>query len=178
MEKTITSIFIVPTFGIPRDTLTENGFINAYLKDNVKDNDFKDVAYLLFKPKDVDKFRDFLDKEYERTLSIIDDYDHINGYVVVVYRLDKDFVDDFELIQQGKYSKTSKDFQEQFPKKVTVTVNNRKTEEFSLQYKVFNKSPDLVQFWEEKLGIKFENDYELWDGFDLEKETLTEKQLK
>lgn len=177
MEKTVTSIFMVPTVGIARDTLVDNGFINAFIKDTVKDSDYRNVIYLLFKPENIDRFRDFLDKEYERTLSIIEDYDHKNGYVVVVYKLDEDFLEDFELVKQGKYSKTSKDFQEQFPKKVTVKLKGFNSEQASLQYKVFTKSPDLIEFWEEKLGVDFKEDYEVWDGFDEEAETLTENLL-
>jgi hypothetical protein len=71
IKKTITSIFIVPTLSIGRERLLNNGYINGYIKDNRKDIQYDSCVYLLFKPKDLDKFRDFLDEEYERTKSII-----------------------------------------------------------------------------------------------------------
>ncbi len=86
-KKTITSIFMVPTLMVPKNALKQNGFINAYLDD--VDRDFKyddDVIYVLFLPTDLAKFREFLDGEYERTTSIIEDYDYEGGFVVLVYK--------------------------------------------------------------------------------------------
>ncbi len=79
-KHTITSVFIVPTLSIGRDRLIDNGFINGYTKDSRRDVQYENAVYLLFKPTDLDKFRSFLDKEYERTKSIIDDYDYEDGY--------------------------------------------------------------------------------------------------
>ena len=75
-KHTITSIFIVPTLSIGKDKLINNGFVNGYIKDGKRDVQYENAVYLLFKPKDLDKFREFLDGEYERTQSLIDDYDY------------------------------------------------------------------------------------------------------
>jgi hypothetical protein len=55
------------------------------------DSVYEDCVYLLFKPHDMDLFRDFIDSEYERTDNIVEDYDYEGGYVVVVYKLDENF---------------------------------------------------------------------------------------
>ena len=60
-KHTITSVFIVPTLSIGRDKLLDNGFINGYIKDVNRDIQYENAVYLLFKPKDLDRFRDFLD---------------------------------------------------------------------------------------------------------------------
>ena len=86
----------------------------------IRDVQYENAVYLLFKPKDLDKFRDFLDGEYERTKSIIDDYDYEDGYVVVVYEINPRLKNDIELIKQGKYSQTSTKFQEIFPKVIQI----------------------------------------------------------
>ena len=86
-KHTITSIFIVPTLSIGKEKLLDNGFVNGYIKDNKRDIQYENAVYLLFKPENLDKFRNFLDNEYERTKSIIDDYDYEDGYVVVVYEI-------------------------------------------------------------------------------------------
>ena len=96
---------MVPTLKVPKDALRGNGFINAYVKDNRRDDVYKESIYLLFKPTDIDKFREFLDSEYERTKAVIEDYDYEDGYVVVVYQLDNKYNRDYELIKQGRYSK-------------------------------------------------------------------------
>jgi len=177
-KHTITSIFIVPTFSIGRDKLLDNGFVNGYIKDARKDIQYENAVYLLFKPKDLDKFRLFLDKEYERTKSIIDDYDYEDGYVVVVYEINPRLKSDIELIKQGKYSQTSPAFQGIFPKNVQIKKNGLRRDEISLQYRVFNKTEDLVQFWEDKLGIEMPEDLEVWHGFFEEFETLDLDKIK
>lgn len=165
---------MLPTLGVPKERILSNGFINAYINDELHSLDYANCAYLLFKPTDIDNFKEFLDEEYERTKNIIEDYDYKDGYVVVVYELDKTYEKDFELIKQGKYSKTSKTFQKLFPE--NVKLNN--SVEKSLQYKIFNKTQDLIDYWEDVLGLKFDEDKELWEGFDLKRETLNINKLK
>ena len=177
-KKTITSVFMVPTLGIGRDKLVNNGYINAYVKDSRKDYQYEGCVYLLFKPSDLDKFKAFLDSEYERTKSVIDDYDYEDGYVVVVYELDLNYSKDFDLVRQGKYSKTSPQFQKLFPKKINVFVNGYYKEEISLQYRVFNHTEDLVQFWENKLNVELDDDQELWHAFIENDEVLDIDKIK
>jgi hypothetical protein len=176
--KTITTIFIVPVFSIGREKLTDNGFVNGFIKDSRRDIQYKDSVYLLFKPEDLDKFRVFLDSEYEKTKSIIDDYDYEDGYVVVVYQISPRLIPDIKLIKQGKYSQTSSKFQQIFPKSVTIKKNGFQKDELSLQYRVFNKTEDLKQFWEDKFDVVFDDDMEVWHGFMEEKEILDLDKIK
>lgn len=178
LKKTITSIFIVPTLKIGREKLLDNNFLNAYVKDGSKDVQYNNAVYLLFHPKNLDRFREFLDEQYEKTKSIIDDYDYEGGFVVVVYELNKKFNKDFTLIKQGKYSKTSREFQALFPKIVKVKKNGYYKDEISLQYRVFNQTEDLRQYWEDKLDVEFDDDMEVWDGWVEENEVLFIDKLK
>ncbi|MEI8254032.1 MAG: hypothetical protein WCG25_10210, partial [bacterium] len=120
VKKTITSIFFVPTLGIDRNILHANDFLNGYAKDDSREENYDDSIYLLFRPRNIDRFREFLDSEYERTKDLITDYDHANGFIVVVYKLDPKFKSDFALIKQSRYSKTSPEFQSLFPKVVKI----------------------------------------------------------
>ena len=177
-KHTITSIFIVPTLSIGKEKLLDNGFVNGYIKDNKRDIQYENAVYLLFKPENLDKFRNFLDNEYERTKSIIDDYDYEDGYVVVVYEINPRLKGDVELVKQGKYSQTSPAFQGSFPKVVQIKKNGLRRDEISLQYRVFNKTEDLVKFWEDKLGIELPDDVEVWHGFFEENEVLDLDKIK
>ena len=177
-KHTITSIFIVPTLSIGKDKLLDNGFVNGYIKDNKRDIQYENAVYLLFKPENLDKFRNFLDNEYERTKSIIDDYDYEDGYVVVVYEINPRLKGDVELVKQGKYSQTSPAFQGSFPKVVQIKKNGLRRDEISLQYRVFNKTEDLVKFWEDKLGVELPEDVEVWHGFFEENEVLDLDKIK
>ena len=178
IKKNVTSIFMVPTLKIEKGKLSSNGFINAYIKDSRKEDVYDGCIYLLFHPDNLDGFREFLDTEYERTKDVIEDYDYEDGYVVVVYKLNPEFKDDFELVRQGKYSKTSESFQKQFPRVVKIVKDGLRKDEISLQIRIFNKTPDLIDFWEEKLGIVFNNDYEVWEGFHQENEVLNLDDVK
>lgn len=178
VKKTITSIFMVPTLKIDRDLLKDNGFINGYIADERRDVQHKDAVCLLFKPQNLDKFRTFLDGEYERTKSVIDDYDYEDGYVVVVYKLDTKWKKDFSLVRQGLYSQTSDKFQAAFPKSVKIVRHGMTIEKTSIQYKIFNKSSDLRDYWEGRLDVAFTDDMELWNGFIIENETLNLHKLK
>ena len=169
---------MVPTLQIPKDALKENGFINAYVQDLQTEELHKDSVYLLFKPENLEKFRQFLENEYERTKSIIEDYDYEDGYVVVVYLLDKKYKKDFSIVRKGEYSKTSKEFQNLFPKVIKIIKDGLHRDELSLQYRIFVKSNDLVEYWEEKIGIGFTSKLEVWEGFDIENETLNINKIK
>jgi hypothetical protein len=182
IKKNITSIFMVPTLKVPKDALRGNGFINAYVRDVRKEDHYDECIYLLFKPENLDKFREFLDNEYERTKAVIEDYDYEDGFVVVVYKLDDKYKNDFVLVKQGKYSKTSSQFQKLFPKVIKITRNGLNKDEISLQYRIFNKAEDLVSFWEDKLGIDLieivGDDFEVWEGWDESKEILELDKIK
>ena len=177
-KNTCTTIFMVPTLKVPKDSLKNNGFINAYIDDDMSDNHYKGCVYILFRPNDIDMFKDFLDKEYQRTKKIIEDYDYEGGFVVVVYELDKKFKKDFEIIKQGMYSKTSEEFQKLFPKVIKLKKNGLHRDELSLQYRIFNKTKDLVEYWQDRVGENaWEEYYEVWTGFQEENEILTKKVL-
>lgn len=169
---------MVPTLKAPKDALRSNGFINGYIKDETAEHHYEGCIYLLFRPENIDKFREFLDNEYERTKDIVEDYDYEGGFVVVVYKLDNSYKEDFELVKNGKYSRTSRTFQTQFPKVIKITKNGLNKDEISLQYRIFNRTQDLIDFWEEKLGISFDDGMEVWDGFDEQKEVLNINKLK
>lgn len=171
-QKTITTTFMVPTLNIPSGHLKKNDFINAYSLDKHHEFEYKDCVYLLFQPKFIQRFMDFLDSEYNRTSDIVADYDYDDGYVVIVYKLDSGYSKDFDLIRQGKYSKTSRSFQKLFPRVTKIRKNGLNKDELSVQYRIFNKTKDLVHYWEKQFDVKFSPDQEVWTGFYIEQETL------
>lgn len=177
-KKTISSTFFVPTLKIGKDNLVKAGYINAYFRDEERDVQHEDCVYLLFKPENLRDFRQFLDEEYDRTKNIIEDYDYGGGFTVVVYKLNPKYKKDFDLVRKGKYSETSKGFQTEFPKTVRIPEGSSFKEEVSIQFRIFNKTNDLKDFWEKKLNVRFKDNQEVWYAFDEDKETLTLKKLE
>lgn len=171
---------MVPTLNIPKGALRTLGFINAYQQDMDRDMDYGEdkVIYLLFKPEDMAYFREFLDAEYDRTKFLIEDYDYPGGYVVLIYKLNQSYKRDFNLVKKGKYSKTSPSFQKMFPKIIKIMKKGLHRDEISLQYRVFNRTPDLIEFWEKKLGMEFTDDMEVWNGWEESKEILNMMEIK
>lgn len=177
-KKTITSIFMIPTLGVHRDILHANDFLNGYAKDDSREEQYEDACFLLFRPRNIDRFREFLDSEYERTKNLITDYDHALGFVVVVYKLDPRFKRDFDLIRESRYSKTSPEFQALFPKVVKIKVNGLSRDEISLQVRIFKKTDDLRKFWEDEFQVDLMEHVEYWEGYHEKDEILTEKKLE
>lgn len=169
---------MVPTLEIPKEELLGNGFINGYSVDQYREEQYPDSIYILFKPTDLYRFRKFLDSEYARTKSIIDDYDYEDGFVVVVYQLDAKFKPDFNIVRQGRYSKTSMKFQQLFAETITIDLGGIPREEISLQYRIFNRTKDLVEFWEAEFGMTLDAKTEVWHGYNVENETLNLEKFK
>jgi len=169
---------MVPTLGISKEGLKNNNFLNGYIKDERRDIQYENSVYLLFKPTNLDKFKDFLDYEYERTPDLIDDYDYEGGFIVVVYKLNSRFRKDFELIKRGQYSKTSEEFQEIFPKSVIVVEGKKSIEKMSLQHRIFNKTEDMIEYWEKRIGVDFDHKMEVWRGWENDKEILELDKIK
>jgi hypothetical protein len=178
LKKTITSIFIVPTLKINRDKLKENGYLNGYISDVRRDVQYQNAVCLLFQPTNLDRFREFLIDESERTKQLIDDYDYEDGFVVVVYTLDKKWKKDFAIVREGLYSQTSKEFQDSFPKVIKIIKNGLHRDEISLQFRIFNKTEDLRKYWEDRLDMEFTENMEVWEGFQIENETLDLDKIK
>lgn len=177
MKKTISTIFFAPTV-INVEAAKNNGFLNAYVQDKTHEAIYPNAIYLLFKPSNIDKFRDFLENEYERGSTIIEDYDYPEGYIVLVYQLDMTFRKDIDLVKRGQYSKTSEDFQALFPEKKKKLIEGKWENQMTVQHRIFKKTEDFVEYWEEKLGVKFDNKMEVWRGWEEEEEILDMTKIK
>lgn len=183
LERTITSIFMIPFLKIDKAfkeamRFDKNvNFLNAYSWNKLRDKNPVNAIFLLFKPKDANKLKEYLVREYNRKdTTIVDDYEFTGGFVIAVYVLDNSFKKDFDLIRKGRYSKTSSEFQNLIPKMVKRTPFSQ--EELSLQYRIFNKTEDLIRFWEDQFDMEFDKEQEVWGGFMEEKETLNIDKIK
>ena len=63
-------------------------------------------------------------------------------------------------------------FQKLFRKVIKIKKNGLHRDELSLQYRIFNKTEDMIEYWQDKLGVEWNSDYEVWDGFNIENEIL------
>lgn len=169
-KKTCTSIFLIPYLFKNRIRATELGFINGYVKDIERDIDYKNPVYALFKPENLDVFQDFLNKEKNLSKFLIDDYDYDN-YTVIVYEfpLDKDYA----LFLEGKYSEMSKEYKDKISDPIKIGIQD----EPRLCWRICNKTRDLKEYWETKLGVELDSTMEYYSKPDLDNETLDYRKI-
>jgi len=173
-EFTKSTQFLVRPLGLMRKTEFFNdigcelrrkyGFINAFIGDTQHVNGLECPIYLLFRPPLSLVFQKFLEKEYE-TGMLIEDYSYEGGYTVLLYEYPKEFQHDYQLVREGKYSKTSDIYKEVFPDKDP-------TDEPTIQHLVLHKDIRLKTYREDTLGITLSEEDELWSVFNEEEETL------
>lgn len=163
-SKTNTTLFLVPTLSINKAYLDKFGFVNAYLRDVNHDVQYEDAIYLLFKPEDLALFEKFVQSERRRTKNLfIEDYDCGYGYVVLVYKIPPQYLADYKLFLEGKYSKFSKEFMDLFDETVPSTDEwGYDRLENSLYFHIFHRSKAMKNYLEEKFGVELEKDSEYW----------------
>lgn len=174
-DHTLSTVFLLPGIGHKRRDLLDFGFLNAYLDDVDHDIKYKNGIYLLFKPQYRADINRLINLE-QQSPHFIEDYDYEGGYTVLVYRFNPKYAQEYELFQQGKYSKFSKEYKGLFSKFVTVRdpESGKIGDTLSLPYHVFNKTEALREYREEKLGVKLEElgVEEYWSSPTIETETL------
>lgn len=175
-----TTLFLVPPLGVTEAAKAEHGFIEAYLGDvNKPEIKYDRGVFMLFKPPNVIMFDDWLDYERIRTPNLVEDYDYEDGYVVVIYVLDKRFASDYQKFLEGKYSKFSLEFKNQFAKVVKLRDNmGRSKDEITWQWRIFKKDPSIKEHWEKELGMPFTEEMEVWSSPTIDKEQLDIQLIK
>ena len=198
VKYTKTTTFLFPLLEVPKDLFRCNiknsfdqvifttRFLNCYLQDIDLDNSEYNngpYIYLIVKAyQDVD-FETF----YSTILSFsnyIDEYEKDN-YIIMVFKVPDENLDDFNRLLQGKYSEVSQ------KTKTLIMQNNFFSGKPYVIPLILNKAKNLKDSWEKRLsndgiingvdtGIRSMadlKDQQVWPIIDLEKESLTNKTL-
>lgn len=171
-EMTSTNLFIRPLFKIPMKILNSFNFENAYIQDEIKGINYPHSIYMLFRPRDPEKFNDFVEEERKRGF-LIDEYDYSDGWTMLVYRYDEKWKDDIELIKIGKFSEVSREYRDEIPN----TAGEKEHTIMSIQYHVFLRTDYIKGMWKEKWGIDFGRHDEVWHHY-IEREIFSEETFK
>jgi hypothetical protein len=178
LQRTITSIFIVPLLGLAREQLHDEqlGYRNGYLMDMGRDVPCDNAVYLVFTPKNMTLFNVFLQGERERTTDcpLIDEYDYEGGVVVLVYQMPPQADQIMSLLLNGKYSEFPDAVKESYPKivKIKDPRTGLQRDEIALQWRIFKKDANLRQYWEGIIGEALDESAEVWSVPDLNRETF------
>lgn len=146
-RENISTIFLLPTLQIKREVLKEFrkfGFVRSYIYCDQYDycKCFKPM-FLLFKPKSFDAEFYSFNVQLERNFNFVETVDLSENKVMIVFKVPKLFENDYELIERGKYSKTSFEYKRLFPMDSTSNF-----------YHIFNKTEYLKKKYIEGLGIE------------------------
>ena len=143
------------------------GYINSYVRDEDHETVLDRPIYLLFKPKEIAGFGEFVEEQYLEG-NLKEDYDYPNGYTVLLYEFPEKFLDDYNKIIIGKYSQVSDEYKKLFPKKNNLGQK-------LIARAILDRDADLRKTRAEEFGMRLDEwgeDWELWKMFEIEKETL------
>lgn len=175
-SMTAVNLFIVPILGINRKELLMNGLENAYIKDEIRGIDYPNSIYLLFRPFNSD-FEDFVEKERKRGANILDEYDHADGWTVLVYGYDSKWQEDVDVLMTGKFSKVSEAYKKLIPRTKNMKDKHGSIEKSTIQHSIFNKEKEIKDYWKKEYGLEFAYENECWE-FYTEREILTQEMLE
>ena len=186
---TKTATFLFPLLNIPKSMFEcsikdpwgrlkyTNRFINAYCVNSSitkysNDEDNKYVHVVIENYQDVD-FETFY-STITAFPNYVDDYDN-QDCMVLIFRVPDEYVEDYNLIMNGKYSEVSQE-----AKKLILGNNFYTGKPFTLPL-ILNKSTVLKDSWEERLsnpGSEVDlGTQEVWPILNIEKEELSNKVL-
>lgn len=172
-KRTDSTRFLLRGLGILPNAIDNYGFLNAFLDDIDHETHYENCVYLLFKPKELSLFEWFVEEEKSRTNLLVEEYDYPNGFVVLVYKFPAEYMENYRLFKEGKYSKFTEKYKKLFPmEKSGISSKNIPVKEPSFYYHIFKKSDTMKAYWENKLGVILDEDSEYWSIPNMQKETL------
>jgi hypothetical protein len=168
---TTSYLFILPMFGLPMSVYKEAGIINSYC-DYYKFN----RPYLLHtvfynKPEYEENLLDLITMFDDAVLNV----EYIGDKVIVTLQVQKDFLSDYDLILESKYSQLSDLYRSYVSDKPS---NPNSKSEKRLQLQIMDKDEKCRRNVECIYEIELEEGYEIWRRFDKEEETITKDVLK
>lgn len=158
LKLTATSIFVVPILKLSLKDLWKHGFENAYIKDELRDTDYQNAVFLLFRPMNQEEFNEFVEKERERKY-LIDEYDYPDGWIMLVYRFHEQWQEDINTIMTGKFSEVGEPFKREIPRNTSVGGGNTV---MTLPHHIFGKTQYLKSFWKKLYDLDLTDLDEHW----------------
>jgi len=171
-----TNLFVLPILNIGREKLLKVGFVEAFIKDELRELEYENAVYLLFKPENWDEFNLFLEEQREVRMPLVDEYHH-GEWAVVIYQYPKQWQRDVDIIMTGKFSQVSRRYKDLIPFYYKVNRNGIIEEEIMNQHLIYNKSQKVKDYWKKELDLDFEEQDEVWLYYQ-EREILNKASLK
>jgi len=168
----ITTLFLTRfIFGNNFEVLKKIGLVDTYtqdptIMDMIKLNENQRLLFILFKNKKMahEEMKKIVLELAEVQVSAVFSYELVNEHCVVVLDFPEVFVEDYDNVLSGRYSKLSIDFKSKFPPIIEVTENKKVIgKEYTIYYHIFNKTQWLKDKLMDRLGLmELSDNLELW----------------
>jgi hypothetical protein len=155
------------------DMLKKSGYIDAYTSDpeimNILElTQRQRFLFLLFKNKklNLEDLKKITTSLALVPVDVVFSYELVNDYSMIVLEFPDRFVEDFDHIIEGRFSKLSDSFKDRFDmtREVINTKGQVMGKEYTLYYHIFNKTQWLKDFWLDRLGLcELDPKLELWE---------------
>ncbi len=156
------------------------GLVNCYIKDADRETVIDRPILLLFRPKNVAVFNNFVERCAADDPDFREDYDYPGGLVVMVFEFPEKYKADYDVIIKGQYSKVGAPYIDLFPERDNRFLSKKDGKPMPhITYSILTKAKWLRrERAKDLLYDEWPDDWELWEMFDEEKETLTIKKLE
>lgn len=170
---TNSTIFLLPIFGLPKKEYDKAGFVNAYIGYEGRHYGGP-TLFLVFYAKE--RYADHLDDIMTMMDSaVLDFFGYKKSLVIMVLQIPRKFQWDFDNIIHSNYSKVSDSYREVVSDK-TESKNKLYNEKVGkrLPLLIVDKDPLVQTFIQNKYDIELNAEGEVWERFDINKETLND----
>lgn len=152
----------------------EKEIVNTYIKDVDKEYSFPVIHVLISLNTEVSKLSK-LDKSFKKLPVFIESASINENYVMYTFKIPDKYLEDYERFLLGKYSQYSTKAKNQIlqyslPWGINFQVLTKQPPKYKDQF-------DLKKDWEAKIGIKFNENQELFSSPDIDKETFNIKKF-
>lgn len=168
----ITTLFLTKfIFGNNFELLKKIGLVDTYTQDPsimemITLNEKQRLLFILFKNKKMshEEMKKIVLELVEIPVSAVFSYELVNEHCIVVLDFPDLFIEDYDNVLQGKYSKLSNRFKSKFPSTIEVTEDKKVIgKEYTIYYHIFNKTQWLKDRWMDRLGLmELSDNLELW----------------
>jgi len=173
LSYTNSSFFALPMLNISLVKLGKY-FFNCFVKDNDYETLLERPLFLSFKYE----YKTLEEENYCKNVhkELLEKEEFITFYyagnildsktIIYLFNVNDEFKDDYNMFLQGKYSKFRTEFKEKFSKYFVNSNTGRR--EKTITGRVVNKDPELKEYWENKIGIKLNEESEVWSKPNIE----------
>jgi len=183
-KDNISTIFLLPCLQIKARLLSKfyiMGFEKSFMFSKKHNYDFNPL-FLLFNAKSQFDLNFYMfTQSLEKNQNHVETIDLSPNKILFVFRIPKKFDADYQFFLEGKYSAMSRDFKNLFPEyeylvdKNGILVkdeNGKPIKKATPFYHIFNKTKDLKNLYQQRLGTDVKLPEDLYDKYKPEEETL------